>query len=151
MTASRLSVFPWEWLHSLYNPNNQTRRKSLQCLWPVNSMPSLGHFLTPPEAVWILANIFIGSRKGGLPLFSYSRSSEVCLGSQQLLTEAGPERTALQGERGLKQSKDGSKHQVLHRTADLERFGKSNDTSFLTGLFPYNHPEQRHNHAPNSL
>lgn len=86
---------PWEGLRSPYNPNNQTRIKSLQRSWPIHSLPSLGHFLTPPRAVWNLANISVGLRKGGLPLFSYSRSSEVGLSCQRFLKEAGPERAGV--------------------------------------------------------
>ena len=54
-------------------------------------MPSLGYFLTPPQAVWISTNIFIGFRKGGLQLFK--ELTEVCLRGQQFLQEVGPEST----------------------------------------------------------
>lgn len=54
-------------------------------------MPSLVHFLTPPQAVWVSANILIGFRKGGMQLFSCSRSSEVSLISRQFLKEIRPE------------------------------------------------------------
>lgn len=61
-------------------------------------MPSLVHFLTPPSAVWVFANILTGFRKGGMQLFSCSGSSEASLTSQQFLKETGPEQ-ALQGVR----------------------------------------------------
>lgn len=99
MIACRLSAFPWEGLNSLHNPNKQTRIKSLQCFCPINSMPSLVLFLTPPQAVWVFANILVGFRKGGIQLFSCSRSSEVSLISQEFLKEVGPEQ-ALWREQG---------------------------------------------------
>ena len=89
MVACRLSAFPWEGPNSPRNPNKQTRIKSLLRFWPRNSMPSSACFLTPPRAVWVFANILIGFRKGGIQLFSCSRSSEVSLISQQFLKEAG--------------------------------------------------------------
>ena len=138
MIACRLSAFPWEGLNSLRNPNKQTRIKSLQCFWAINSMPSLVRFLTPPQAVWVFANILVGFRKGGIQLFRCSRSSEVCLISQAFLKEVGPEQ-ALWREQGIEHKGDGRKAEILHRSADLERFGKSNCTSFLTGLFVFSH------------
>lgn len=101
-------------------------------------MPSLVHFLTPPQAVWVFENILIGFRKGGMQLFSCSRSSEVSLISQQFLKEIGPEQ-ALWRERGKERNEDRSKDEILHQSAALERFGKSNCFLFLTGLFMYSH------------
>jgi hypothetical protein len=60
-------------------------------------MPSLVHFLTPPQAVWVFANILTGFRKGGLKLFS-SLSSEASLFSCRFLKEQGQKEQALQWE-----------------------------------------------------
>lgn len=55
-------------------------------------MPSLVHFLTPPQTVWVFANILLGFRKGGMRLFSCSRGSEVSLISSGSLRKQGQNR-----------------------------------------------------------